>query len=108
MGSSLLTILDLYVLWSQAVILGVKYKLTALKIHAAVCDLSVANRSFYKEVVIGYGGLYSTSFLSVLYMIIVDVKIMKGLWPTYLNVIAAILTLIFFIVLAMAYLESFM
>jgi hypothetical protein len=40
-------------------------------------------------------------------MIIVDVKIMKGLWPKYLNVIAAVLTLIFFIVLAMAYLESF-
>lgn len=40
-------------------------------------------------------------------MIIVDVKILKGLWPKYLNVIAALLTLIFFIALAMAYLESF-
>jgi hypothetical protein len=58
--------------------LGMKYKMTALKIHAAVCELSVANRMYYKEVVIGFGALYTGSFLFYLYMMIIIPKVNTG------------------------------
>jgi len=69
LGLNILQTIDCYLLWTAAILLGVKYKMTAYKIHSAVVELSVANRDFYREVVIGYAVLYLFSFLVFVFVL---------------------------------------
>ena len=100
--------MNIFVLWSAAVLLGVKYKMTAEKIHAAISELSVASRVYYKEVVILYGGLYSISFLLFIYLMCAIPKVMKGEWSVInFNVLAGF-TIILILALSAAYFKSFL
>jgi hypothetical protein len=81
LGSRLISVVNIFLLWTAAVLLGVKYKMTALKIHSAVVELNVVNRLFYREVFIGFGCLYLFSFGFFIFEYIAVNKILKNEWP---------------------------
>lgn len=62
--------MDVYILWSAACILGIKYEQTAVKVHAAVCEANVASRKFYQKVYLTYSLLFVISFLVFVYWLI--------------------------------------
>ncbi len=94
-------------LWTASLLLGVKYKMTAYRIHSAVCELNVANRKFQREIAIRYGGLLVSAIVFyVAYMTIMP-KVMKGELPEYLFIIAACFILLFIVALTLAFLDSF-
>lgn len=60
----------IFLLWFAAVLVGIKYKHTSLKIYAAVCETGVANREIYKRVRFQYGCLIGLSVLVWLYWMV--------------------------------------
>ena len=96
-----------FLLWTTSLLLGVKYKITAYRIHSAVCELNVANRKFTREIALRYGGLLASAFVFYILYIIIMPLVLKGELPQYLYIIASILSLLFIIALTIAFLDSF-
>jgi hypothetical protein len=94
-------------LWSTSLLLGVKYKMTAHRIHSAVCELNVANRKFQKEIATRYGGLFVSALVFYLLYLVLFPRVMAGELPSYLFIIGACIVMLFILALALAFLDSF-
>lgn len=94
-------------LWSTSLLLGVKYKMTAYRIHSAVCELNVANRKFQKEIAARYGGLFASALIFYLLYLILFPRVMAGELPSYLFIIGGCIVMLFIMALALAFLDSF-
>lgn len=80
MGMRIWSQANMFFLWTAAVLLGIKFKMTAQKIHSAVIDCQVVNRGVYREVVCAYGSLYAVSVLFFTFEIVVICKTLQGEW----------------------------
>jgi hypothetical protein len=65
MGMRIWSQANMFFLWTAAVLLGIKFKMTAQKIHSAVC---------------AYGSLYAVSVLFFTFEIVVICKTLQGEW----------------------------
>lgn len=99
--------IDFYLLWCAALLLGVKYKMTALKIHSAVCHSEVTDRRFYRDVMVRYGGLFALSTILELYWFISYFRVYLSGAPFYLFVIGATFGLVMIVLLGLTYYETF-
>lgn len=106
MGMRIWSQVNVFFLWTAAILLGIKYKMTALKIHSAVIDCQVVNRSVYREVVCGYGSLYAVSVLFFAFEICVICKTLQGDWQKAPEIAGATIGFLLLAALFLSYYHS--
>ena len=107
LGAQLVDTCGLFLLWFAAVLVGIKYKHTSLKIYAAVCETGVAKREIYRRVRQQYGTLIALSvFLWAYWIVCLPLVDVYG-YDDILFIIGGGIGLILIFSLAVMYLLTF-
>lgn len=76
-----MSITEIFTLWSAACLLGLKYKLTAHKIHIAVKEQNVVNRLVYREIFVSYAAIYSLAVIYYIWQMVCMPGVIRKKWP---------------------------
>lgn len=103
----ILTTTSLFSFWSAACLLGLKYKMTAHKIHMAVSEHTLVDRKSYQQIFNRFTGVFAFCLLYYVFaMIIIPGTLLRG-WPEYLYKVESVFAFCLIMIIFIAYLHSF-
>jgi hypothetical protein len=99
--------ISFFTLWSAACLLGLKYKMTAHKIHIAVSEHSLVDHARYRQILNQFTGIFALCLMYFALMMTIIPGILMGGWPEYLFKIASGVAFCLIMILFVAFLLSF-
>lgn len=107
MSYYLLTTTSIVTLWSAACLLGLKYKMTAHKIHMAVSKHALVDRKDYQEIFNWFTGVFALCLVYYVYAVIIICGISLLGWPEFLYKIESAMAFVLIMIIFLAYYLSF-